>query len=76
MALLSDNSDFQTAYFRIETGNDGDFYPQIIFENKDGLTETTSIRIAMSGGNAPTEVKIAMAKLWQAMESNGLNKRL
>jgi len=76
MALLSDNSDFQTAYFRIETGNDGDFYPQIIFENRDGLMETASIRIAMSGGNATTDVKIAMAKLWAAMERNGLNERL
>jgi len=76
MALLSDNSDILESYFRIETGNDGDYYPQISYIDEDNYIHTISIRIAMSGGNAPTEVKLAIANLYKALENNNLNKRL
>ena len=74
MALLSDNSDIQIAYFRITTGNDGDFYPEVIFKDSEGLNRTACIRIAMSGGNAPTDVKLAMAELYRALEKHKLNE--
>lgn len=48
MALLSDNSDIQVSLFRITTGNDGDYYPEIFYKDDEGLIHSTSIRIALS----------------------------
>ena len=73
MALLSDNSDIQISYFRITTGNDGDYYPEILFTDRDGEKRNVYTRIAMSGGNAPTDVKLAIAELYRALEKNKLN---
>jgi len=75
MALLSDNFDIEVAYFRIDMGNDGDYYPEITYINEKGLTRNANIRVAMSGGNAPSEVKLAIANLWQTMEKYDLNVR-
>jgi len=74
MALLTDNSDFSTVYFRIITGNDGDYYPQIISEDENGNLNTAGIRVCMSGGNAPTDVKLAIANLYRALEKHHLNE--
>lgn len=74
MGLLSDNSDIQIAYFRITTGNDGDYYPEIIYKDREGINKNAVIRIAMSGGNAPTEVKLAVAELYRALEKHKLNE--
>ena len=73
MALLSDDSDLQVAYFRIITGGNGDYYPQIITEDEYGIKTIVGTRISTSGGNAPTDVKVAIADLWRAMEKYGLN---
>jgi len=74
MALLSDNSDITVTFLRITTGNDGDYYPEILFRDEKGLTKSVCIRVAISGGNAPIEVKIAIANLYRALEKNNLNE--
>jgi hypothetical protein len=74
MALLSDDQDIQIALFRIETGGNGDYYPQIFYKDSEGLNHTVGVRIAMSGGNAPTDVKLAVADLYRALEKHGLNE--
>lgn len=73
MALLTDDIDIREAYFRITHGNNGDFYPEIIYKNKEGLNKRVDVRIAMSGGNAPTDVKLAIASLYNALEKHNLN---
>lgn len=73
MALLTDDQDITTTYMRTMLGGNGDFYIELI--NADGHYKTTTcIRVSTSGGNAPTEVKIAVAELFRAMEKHGLNE--
>ena len=73
MALLTDDMDMRTAYFRIITGGNGDYYPQIIWEDDEGKKQSVDVRVAMSGGNAPTDVKLAVAELYRALEKYNLN---
>lgn len=75
MALLSDDQDLKIAYFRIETGGNGDYYPQIYYIDENGLYHSVGTRVAMSGGNAPTDVKLAVVELYRALEKHGLNNR-
>ena len=72
MALLTDDMDLHTNHLLMDFGGNGDYYITIINE-KDGLKYSNSVRIAMSGGNAPTSVKIAVAELYRALEDHGLN---
>ena len=74
MALLTDDMDTQTAFFRIETGGNGDYYPQIIWKDEEGLNHMAGVRVAMSGGNAPHDVKMAVVELYRALEKHNLNE--
>jgi hypothetical protein len=74
MALLSDNFDLDVVFFRIITGNDGDYYPQMIYKDENDHVRTVGSRICMSGGNAPTDVKLAIANLFRVMEKHNLNE--
>lgn len=71
MALLTDDMDVETTWLETYLGGNGDYYITIINE-KDGLKYRNSVRISTSGGNAPTDVKIAVAELHRAMEKNNL----
>jgi len=74
MAIKSDDSDIRKTWLRTTLGGNGDFYIEIISENKDGLKESTAVRVAMSDGYTKnTEVKTAVANLYRAMENAGLN---
>lgn len=72
-ALLTDDMDIKTTYFRITLGNNGDYYPEIIFKDINNEVQTIEVRIATSGGNAPLDVRIAVAELYRALEKNDLN---
>lgn len=74
MALLTDDMDEHTAFFRIITGGNGDYYPQIIWKDNEGINRCIGTRVAMSGGVAPTEVKLAIAELYRALEKHKLNE--
>lgn len=73
MALKSDDSDLRKTWLTTELGFNGDYYLTIISEI-DGLKSTSSVRISTSGGNAPTDVRIAVADLFRAMDRFGLNE--
>lgn len=74
MALKSDDSDIRKAWLRTQLGGNGDFYIEVIQENRLGIKQSCSTRISTSGGNAPRPVKEATAKLYSAMEEAGLNE--
>jgi hypothetical protein len=78
MALLTDDHDIRDVRFWMELGGNGDYYISLMEIGKrmsDGKTSVrVNTRISMSGGKAPTQVKIAAANLFRAMEEAGLNK--
>ncbi len=73
MAILTDDCDIRTAYLRTFMGGNGDYYIEII-EEVEGVKKLSCVRVSTSGGNAPTDVKIAVAELYRAMEKAGLNE--
>jgi hypothetical protein len=73
MALKTDDCDIRDVSFYMENGGNSDYYLNLI-EFKQGVYEKSlNMRISMSGGSAPTEVKIKIAELFRAMEAAGLN---
>lgn len=74
MAIESDDFDLDETYLRTIQGGNGDYYFQITWINEKGLKENKAVRISMSGGNTKnSDVKIAIARLHQALEKAGLN---
>lgn len=68
MSIKTDDEDIRDTSFWMELGGNGDYYINLMENGK-----RMNFRCAMSGGNCPTEVKFAIAKLYQAMEMHGLN---
>lgn len=74
MALKTDDEDIRDVRFWMELGGSGDYYINLVENYTDRLfNKRINYRMAMSGGNAPHEVKIAAAALFRAMENYGLN---
>jgi len=65
--------DIRTAYLRMDLGGNGDYYIETIEEDRKGIKRRQSVRIATSGGNAPTSVLLAVADLYRALEEHELN---
>ncbi len=74
MALLTDDCDMNENKLQTLFGGNGDYYITIWWVDEKGFNQSKTVRIAMSGGNAPSEVKIAASKLHWAMEDAGLNE--
>lgn len=74
MALLTDDCDIVTNYLRTYLGGNGDYYIEIIDVDQNGIKHPHCVRVLTSGGFAKTDVKIAVANLYQAMEKDGLNE--
>lgn len=75
MGLLTDDCDLNETYLSTFVCGNGDYYIQLKFKDKqDGLYKTACTRISTSGGNAPTEVKLAVANLHRALEKENLNQ--
>lgn len=75
MAVLTDDCDIRQNYFRMQYGGNGDYYITILeYDGKGQWQNTADFRCAMSGGNCPHEVKMAIANLYRAMETAGLNQ--
>lgn len=72
--LLSDDQDIEENYLQTLHGGNGDYYITVKFKNREGDWERKGVRISTSGGNAPSEVKIAAAELYRAMEKHNLNE--
>lgn len=74
MVIKSDDFDFEETYFETLQGGNGDYYLRITWINEKGLKENKAVRVSMSGGHTKnSDVKIAIARLYQAMEKAGLN---
>lgn len=72
---LKDNDYLETTIsMRTMHGGNGDYYIETWWKDEDGFNHSKCIRLAMSGGHAPSDVKVAMAKLHWAMEEAGLNE--
>lgn len=74
MALLTDDCDLNESYLMVYSSGNGDWYVQIIDVDENGQRHSSCVRVSTSGGHAPSEVKIAVAQLWQAMEKHNLNE--
>ena len=73
MALESDDSDIRETWLKSYFGGNGDPYIEIVYLDNEGFKRTTSVRIAISGGKAPHQVKMAVAELARQMEAHQLN---
>lgn len=75
MAIRTDDCDINDVRFNMEHGGNGDYYIVLSEFDKEGQwKKTLSTRFAMSGGEAPTEVKLAVANLYRVMEASGKNQ--
>lgn len=83
MSLLTDDQDIRHVRMNVELGGNGDYYVTLYefgktMFNREGELENQNtyigIRVSTSGGNAPTEVKLAVVNLYRALEAAGLNK--
>jgi len=74
MALLTDDMDIHQTWFYMNFGGNGDYYINTVNADEKGIKSVHSVRIAMSGGLAPTEVKLAAAELFRALEKHKLNE--
>jgi len=66
MGLLTDDCDENTNTLQMQLGGNGDYYITV-FSNR-----AHTVRISTHGGNAPTDVKIAVANLYREMVKHGL----
>lgn len=74
MALPTDDIDIRNVRFYMEHGGNGDYYLNLV-EYKEGQPPIRiNMRVSMSGGFAPTDVKLTVAELFRAMEAAGLNE--
>lgn len=71
--LLTDDMDIRDTELSIDFGGNGDYY-LCLKETKRGKVVKLDTRIAMSGGNATTEVKLAIAKLYEALQGQTSHK--
>ncbi len=72
--LLTDDQDIRENYLQTMFGGNGDYYILIKSKDENGIWRKEGVRIAMSGGNAPSRVKLAVCELYRAMEEVGLNE--
>ena len=71
--LLTDDMDIRDTELSIDAGGNGDYYLSLK-ETKRGKIIKLDTRIAMSGGNATTEVKLAVANLYRALQGQPSHK--
>jgi NTP pyrophosphatase (non-canonical NTP hydrolase) len=62
--LLTDDCDFNQNRLEVFTGGNGDYYVAVVVDDI-----SHAVRIAMSGGNATTQIKLAVANLHRAMNN-------
>lgn len=73
--LLTDDMDIRDTKLSMLVGGNGDYYLSLK-ETKRGKIIKLDTRIAMSGGNATTEVKTAIANLYKALQGEQISSVL
>jgi len=71
MSIRTDDEDIRKVEFWMELGGNGDYYINLM---DSGKFQRINFRCAMSVGNCPTEIKLAIANLFRKMEELGLNE--
>ena len=66
MPLLTDDMDIRDTTLDMWVGGNGDYYLELK-ETKGGEVIKIDTRISMSGGNATTRTKLAIAKLYASL---------
>lgn len=74
MALKDKNFYENNRRLTMIAGGNGDYVLQIWSKDENGLNVCTPFEVCMSGGDAPSSVKVATAKLFRELEEHGLNK--
>jgi len=74
MALKSDDSDIEKNWLHMILGGNGDYYIRIVSEDENGIKTAKGVRVSTSGGYAPSDVKVAAAELFRALEKHKLNE--
>lgn len=67
MVLLTDDCDFDDTILDMFVGGNGDYYLSLKQTNHDGKIIKIDFRVAMSGGNASTRTKLAIAELYRSL---------
>lgn len=67
--ILTDDCDLAETYLDAYFGGNGDIYIQV-WEVKNGLKYPHTVRISTSGGNFPSDVKIAVAELARVISNS------
>jgi hypothetical protein len=67
-SLLTDDMDIRDTELSMDVGGNGDYY-LILTETKRGEIVKLNTRISMSGGNANTEIRSAIANLYRALQT-------
>ena len=73
MSVPSDDSDIRETWLKSYFGGNGDPYIEIVYKDNEGIKHNVAVRIAVSGGRAPLEIKIAVANLAREMQRLNLN---
>ena len=74
MAIKTDDCDIRDVRMYMDVGGNGDYYINLIeYDSELKLSKAINYRMAMSGGNAPHEVKMAFVALYRAMQKAELN---
>jgi|KBSMisStandDraft_5_1062788.scaffolds.fasta_scaffold2055524_2 hypothetical protein len=74
MALKTDDCDIRDVRFHMDAGGNGDYYINLNeYDDTGKWIKGINYRMAMSGGFAPHEVKMAFVALYRAMETAKLN---
>lgn len=73
MAIQCD--DLEPVWFKIGLGGNGDYYPEIIYKDKDdNLIKKVQLRVCTSGSKISLKVRLALADLWRALDETNSNE--
>lgn len=70
MKILTDDCDTSQNTLEAYFGGNGDIYIVVTSINESGIHSEYPVRISTSGGNCPTNIKVAAAELARAFETS------
>lgn len=82
MSLKTDDIDLNDVRLSIHQGGNGDYYINLFQINRDMFNEkgelvkwndTMTLRVSMSGGDAHHDIKMAVFKLYEALNKHDKN---
>lgn len=71
--LQCDDMDLRDCYLTTDFAPNGDYYIKMAEYDGNKQIAESYVRISMSGGNAPSKIKLAIANLHRLMEEYGFN---